>query len=142
MVAGLGALVVVLSIAGLALVLAASRSESGFAEGLAILVFGVHALGGFVVLAVGLLVPQSDESGLRFSARQRLLLAYGAAAPVVAVLSVPIGARLLPPLAPDVHSLLVAGLVVLVLSGPAAVVLALGLRFRARLVPARVAGSG
>ena len=33
-------------------------SESGFAEGLAVIVFGLYTLVGFIILAAGLLIPQ------------------------------------------------------------------------------------
>ena len=96
------------------------QSDSGFAEGLAIVVFGLYVLAGFVVLAVGLLIPQCGNEGIRFSPRQRKLLVYGAIAPVVSVLLILIGATIAPPLAESVNFVLVAVLVGLILSGPLA----------------------
>ena len=134
--AGLGTLLILVSLVVFAAVFAVmTRSESGFAEGLAILVFGLYVLIGFVVLASGLLIPQRDDSGIRFSSRQRTLLAYGAAAPIVAVLAVPIGATLAPALPGPVHSALVAGLVVLLVSGPCATLVAIGSTLRERRTP-------
>lgn len=130
----LGTLLVLGSLVWFALVFTAmSPSESGFAEGLAIVVFGLYVLVGFVVLAAGLWIPQREDDGIQFSPRQRTLLAYGAVAPVVSVLGIPIGATIAPPLTEPVLSILVAGLVALVLSGPLATLLAVGLKFRSRI---------
>ena len=132
-VAGLGTLLILGSLVVFAAVFAVmARSESGFAEGLAILVFGLYVLVGFVVLASGLLIPQRDDSGIRFSSRQRTLLAYGAVAPIVAVLAVPIGASLAPPLSAPVISGLVVGLVGFLLSGPLATLYVVGSTLRDR----------
>lgn len=135
-VAGLGTLVILGSLVGFAMTFATmSRSPSGFAEGLAIIVFGLCALAGFVVLAAGLSIPQHDGSGVRFSPRQRKLLGYGVVAPIVGVLSVPIGATLLPPLSEPILSVLVGGVVGLLVSGPLATLLAVVLKLRERLSP-------
>lgn len=129
--ATLGVLVILGSLVAFAITLSAmTLSESGFAEGLAILVYGVYVLVGFVVLAVGLLIPQNDGDGIQFSPRQRKLLGYGAVAPVASVLAIPIGATVVPPLAGSVHSLLVSGLVGLFLSGPLATMLAVWSKLR------------
>lgn len=130
-IATLGAIVILGTLVWLAAFFAFTpRSESGFAEGLAVVVFGLYALAGFVVLAVGLLIPQRDDDGIHFSARQRKLLAYGAVAPVVSVLAVPVGSAIAPPLTQPVISILVAGLVVLILSGPFATLIAVGSKLR------------
>ncbi|MFP9193128.1 hypothetical protein ACLI4Q_15930 [Natrialbaceae archaeon A-CW1-1] len=93
------------------------QSDSGFAEGLAIVVFGLYVLAGFVVLAIGLLIPQRGNDGIRISPRQRKLLAYGAIAPVMSVLLIPLGAIVAPPLTEPVNSVLVTVIVGLILSG-------------------------
>lgn len=105
-------------------------SESGFAEGLIFIVYGLYALAGFVVLAVGLLIPQGDGQGIHFTRMQRGLLGYGIIAPLVSVLSIPIGSTILPPLPGSVTSLLVIGLVGMLLSGPLAILLSVGLKLR------------
>ena len=105
-------------------------SESGFAEGLVFIVYGVYALAGFVILAVGLLIPQRGDDGIHFTRTQRRLLAYGVVAPIVSVLAIPIGATVLPPLSDGATSLLVMGLIALILSGPLAILLAVGTKLR------------
>lgn len=125
-VASLGVVIILWALYGVVRFLFVPRSDSGFVEGLAILFFGVYALGGFIVLAVGLLIPQHDESGITVSPRQRKLLAYGVIAPIVSAIVVPIGATILPPLPDPVLSVLVVGVAVLVLSGPLAVLVTLG----------------
>lgn len=120
-IAALGTIVILGSLARFTTIFVAMpQSDSGFAEGLAIVVFGVYVLAGFVVLAVGLLIPQRGNDGIRFSPRQRKLLAYGAIVPVVSVLLIPIGATVAPPIMEPVNSVLVAVLVGLILSGPLA----------------------
>lgn len=120
-ITALGTIVILGSfVAFAAIFVAMPQSDSGFAEGLAIVVFGLYVLVGFVVVAVGLLVPQRDDDGIRFSPGHRKLLAYGAIAPVVSVLLVPVGARVAPPLSGPVNSVLVAVLGGLLLSGPLA----------------------
>ena len=120
-IAAIGTIVILGSLARFATIFfAMPQSDSGFAEGLAIVVFGLYVLAGFVVLAVGLLIPQRGNDGIRFSPRQRKLLAYGAIAPVVSFLFIPIGATIAPPLAEPVNFALVAVLVGLILSGPLA----------------------
>lgn len=132
-VATLGAVVILWGLYGFTTVLSMPRSESGFAEGLAILFYGLYVLCGFVVLSAGLLIPQHDRGGIRFSARQRWLLAYGVVAPIVSVLAVPIGATLLPPLTEPVSSVLVAVVAGLALSGPLATLAVLGSTLRSRV---------
>ncbi|SEG71594.1 hypothetical protein [Halobellus limi] len=124
----LGMVVIIWGVFGLATSVSLPRSDSGFAEGLGIIFYGVYVLGGFVVLAAGLLVPQRDDSGIRFSAHQRKLLAYGVVAPIVSVLVIPIGATVSPPLTEPVIDVLVAVLAALILSGPLATMTALGLK--------------
>ncbi|RQG92285.1 hypothetical protein EA473_17445 [Natrarchaeobius chitinivorans] len=120
-IAAVGTIVILGSVAWFATIFfAMPQSDSGFAEGLAIVVFGLYVLAGFVVLAVGLLIPQRGNDGIRFAPRQRKLLAYGAIAPVVSVLLIPIGATIAPPFAEEVNFVLVAVLVGLILSGPLA----------------------
>ena len=132
-VATLGTIVILWGLYGFTTIPSIPRSESGFAEGLAILFYGVYVLGGFVVLSAGLLIPQRDGSGIQFSAQQRKLLAYGVVAPIVSVLAIPIGAALLPPLAEPVISVLVVVVSVVVVSGPLATLVALGLVVRSRI---------
>ena len=124
-VVALGSLVV-----GTVVLAVVTLSGDAFAGGLVILVFGVYALAGFLVLAVGLWIPQREREGIRFSPRQRRLLAYGAVAPIAGVLAVPIGATVLPPLPGTVYSVLVAGLVGLLLSGPVATLFVVGSKLR------------
>lgn len=100
-------------------------SESGFAEGLVFIVFGLYALIGFVVAAIGLLIPQREGSGIHFSRRQRLLLTYGILAPIVSVLAIPLGSIFVPPVSEIMTSILVYGLVALLISGPLATILAM-----------------
>ncbi|AUX09884.1 hypothetical protein AArcSl_2260 [Halalkaliarchaeum desulfuricum] len=126
-VATLGTIVILWGLYGFTTIPSMPRGESGFAEGLAILFYGVYVLGGFVVLSVGLLIPQRDGSGIQFSAQQRKLLAYGVVAPIVTVLTIPVGATLLPPLVAPVISVLVIVVAVLIVSGPLATLVALGL---------------
>lgn len=125
-------LLVILSSIGIATIMLTRMppSESGFAEGLVFLVFGLYTLVGFIVFAVGLLIPQRDADGIHFTQTQRRLLGYGVIAPLVSVLSIPVGATVLPPLPLGVNSLLVGGLVGLLLSGPLAIILAVGLKLR------------
>lgn len=108
------------------------RSESGFAEGLAIMLFGLYVLVGFVVLAIGLLIPQSDTTGIQFSSRQRKLLLYGALAPIVSVISIPIAAMLAPPVSSTATTAFVVLVVGFLVSGPLATLLTLGLKLRER----------
>lgn len=131
-IATLGTVVILWGLYGFTTILSMPRSESGFAEGLAILFYGVYVLGGFVVLSTGLLIPQHDDSGIQFSTRQRQLLAYGVFAPIVSGLAVPIGATLLLPRTEPVVSVLVAVLAVLLVSGPLATLVALRLMLRSR----------
>lgn len=130
-IAVLGAVVILGSLVSVAITFAAmSPSDSGFAEGLAIMVFGLYVLAGFVILAIGLRIPQREGEGIQFSRRQRTLLAYGAVAPVVSVLLIPIGAAIAPPLAEPLVSVVVAALAGLILSGPIATLAALGLKIK------------
>lgn len=135
--AGLGSIIILGSL-GLFMIMFAGMpaSESGFAEGLAIIIFGVYVLAGFVILAIGLLIPQLD-GGIQFSARQRKLLLYGAVAPIVSVLLVPVGATLAPPLSDPVQTAAVTVLIGAILSGPLATLTAIGLKLNARLRHAR-----
>lgn len=107
------------------------QSESGFAEGLAIILGGLYFLAGFVLLAVGLVIPQREGEGIRFSSQQRRLLKIGVLAPIAGVLAIPIGATLVPPVPWLVHSVLVAGLVGLLISGPIATIVAIGRKLHA-----------
>lgn len=105
---------------------------SGFAGGLAILFFGVHALAGFVLLAAGLLIPQSGDAGFRFSSNQRRLLGYGVVAPIASVLVVLVGTQIVPPLSEPMLTIAVGLLAVLLLSGPIATLSAIVLKLRSR----------
>ena len=130
-IAALGALIILGSTLVFGLIFAVmSRSESGFAEGLALIVGGFWILVGFIVLSVGLWIPQREGEGIRLSRIQRTCFLYGVLAPVIAILSIPIGARLLPPLEADAISILVTGLALLIISGPLATVVGIGLKLR------------
>ncbi|TYT61249.1 hypothetical protein [Natrialba swarupiae] len=126
-IAALGAIVILGSLVWFAAIFVTMpKSDSGFAEGLAIGVGGLYVVAGFVVLSVGLLIPQHGTGGIRFSRGQRTRLAYGAIAPIVSVLLVPIGATVAPPLTAPVTSVLVAVLGGLLLSGPLATLSVVG----------------
>ncbi len=134
-VSSLGLLVILGSLVVFAILFGSMpRSESGFAEGLAIVLFGLYVLVGFVVLAAGLLIPQSDASGIQFSSRQRTLLIYGALAPIVSVISIPNVSMFAPPISPTVTTVLVISLAVFLVSGPLATLLVLGLKLRERWI--------
>lgn len=105
-----------------------SRGESGFAEGLVLLLGGLYVLFGFVVLAGALAIPQRQGEGIHFTRRQRAGLIYGTIAPIASVLAIPVGATLLPPLPAPVHTALVAVVIVFVLSGPIVTLLVLARR--------------
>lgn len=131
--AGIGALVIVWSLFQFVTIYASMpRSESGFAEGLTIIVFGLYTLLGFEILTIGLLIPQRGGRGLHFTSRERKLLVYGAIAPIVGILSIPVGSTLLPPLSSAVTSILVIVEGIVLLSGPIATVVAIGSRVRSR----------
>jgi uncharacterized membrane protein len=130
--AALGTVVIVWGLYGLATASSMPGSDSGFAEGLAIVFYGVYVLGGFVVLGAGLLVPQRGDRGIQFSARLRRLLKYGVVAPLASALVILIAGTFSPPLTEPVLSVLVAVLAALVLSGPVATLAALGLKLRSR----------
>lgn len=106
--------------------------EDEFASGLAVLLFGVHALGGFVLLSVGLLVPLPANVGIHFTAGQRKLLIWGAVGPLLTVLGYLIGITVLPPLSGLVHTATLGLFVVMVLSGPLATLVAIGVKLRSR----------
>jgi hypothetical protein len=108
-------------------------SDSGFAEGLAIMLFGLYMLAGFVVLAAGLWIPQREDDGIQFSPRQRTLLAYGAVTPVVSILAIPIGITIAPPLSTPVNTALVALLVGMIISGPLATAVVVAMKLRSAL---------
>ena len=130
-IAVLGAVVILGSFVSFAITFVAmSPSTSGFAEGLAIVVFGLYVLIGFVALALGLWIPQREGEGMQFTAQQRRLLAYGGVAPIVSVLLVPVGATIAPPLAEPLISVVVAALAILILSGPVATLAAIGLKIK------------
>lgn len=44
-----------------------STSESGFTGGLVIIVYGLYTLAGFVIMSVGLLIPQRTDDGIHFT---------------------------------------------------------------------------
>lgn len=115
----------------------APASESGFAEGLAIVVFGSYALLGFVLLAAGLAIPQREGSGIHFSTRQRRLLAYGAVAPTVGVLAALVGAAIAPPLPGPIVTAVLALLGAVVLGGPLATLFVVCSKLRGAIARAR-----
>lgn len=132
-IAAIGAAVILWGLAQFAFVFGTMpRSESGFAEGLAIVVFGLYVLVGFILLSLGLLFPQQEGDGIQFSQFQRRLLAYGAVAPIVGVVLVPIGATFAPPILEPLTSLFVVVVVALLVSGPLATLVAIGGKLRDR----------
>lgn len=128
--AAVGGAIAVLGLAGMVIV--PVLLEDGFASGLAILFFGVHALGGFVLLSTGLLVSQPEHVGVHFTAGQRKLLIWGAVGPLLSVLGYLVGIAVLPPLRGLVHTATIGLFVVFLLSGPFATLVAIGLQFRSR----------
>lgn len=126
-VATLGVVILAWGIYGLVFVFGSMpRSESGFAEGLALIIYGMYMIAGFVLVAAGLLVPQRAESGIQFRPRERTLLRYGVVAPIVGVLLVGIWAQfgsVAGTVGSAVLGLLVLGIVV---SGAIATLLAIG----------------
>ena len=130
-IAVLGTVVILGSLVSFAITFVAmSPSNSGFAGGLAIMVFGLYVLIGFIMLAIGLWIPQREGEGIQFSSQQRTLLAYGAVAPIVSVLLIPTGARIAPTLTEPLISVVVAVLAGLVLSGPIATLAAIGSKIK------------
>ncbi len=97
----------------------------GFVGGIAILYFGVHALGGSMILAIGLLIPQAPHRGIHLSTWERRFVVWGVIGPIMSVTSYFVGITLVPPISPGIHSILVALLVVMTLSGPIAVIAAI-----------------
>lgn len=129
--AALGTLVLLWGLYGLIFVFGTMpQSESGFAEGLALIIFGLSTLAGFVILSAGLLIPQGDASGIQFTPRQRKLLGYGVIAPIVSVVLVPVWIQLGSPLPEPVEMVGVAVLLVLLVSGPIATLFAIGSKLR------------
>lgn len=105
-------------------------TEDGFASGLAILFFAVHAFGGFVLLSVGLLIPQPTNVGIHFTAGQRRLLSWGAIGPTVSVLGYLIGIDVFPNLSGLAQTTTVGLFAMMLLSGPVATLVAIGLKLR------------
>ena len=129
--AALGAIIVLASIVTFgAIVSSMSPSESGFAEGLAIVLFGLYVIAGFVILAGGLLIPQRETHGIQFTSRQRTLLVYGLLAPIIGVVLVLLATTFAPPLLDPLRPLLVVGLIGFLCSGPLATLVAIGLKIR------------
>lgn len=119
-----GALVALWGFAGLLFVFPTMpQSESGFAEGLALIIFGLYFLGGFVILSLGLLIPQTETSGIQFTTRQRKLLGYGATAPIVGILAVPVVVQLVAPYFEPIQSVLFVGVLGFIFTGPLATVI-------------------
>lgn len=132
-IAAVGTLLILWGVFGLALVFPfMSQSESGFAEGLALILFGLSFLGGFVTLSVGLLIPQTGTGGAQFTSRQRKLFAYGVVAPVAGILTIPVVIQLAPAFAEPVRPILVGMLVAFALTGPLATLYAIVTKFRSR----------
>lgn len=130
-VAGLGALILLWGLFGLVFVFGTMpRSESGFAEGLALILFGLFFLAGFVVLSLGLLVPQREDSGLQFNGRQRRLLGYGVVAPIVGLVAVPLTIQLAPASLDSIQMIVVGTLVGFALTGPLATLVVVGSKIR------------
>ena len=128
-VAALGGAGIVVGIGWILLVVVAfPRTESGFTGGLALLVGGVHLFAGFAVLSAGLSIPQRTGEGVQFSRRQRLALVYGAVAPVGAILAIPIGSSVLPPVSGATQTALVGLLAIVLLSGPVVTLTVIGHR--------------
>lgn len=82
-IAGVGALVLVLSVATLLMIPPSPPESEGFVRGLAYIALYVIAWGGFVLFALGLAIPPgSDGFGIRFTRAQRALFAVAALAAV------------------------------------------------------------
>lgn len=128
--AAVGGAVAALGLGGMATV--PFLIEDRFASGLAILFFAVHALGGFVLLSIGLLIPQPRNVGIHFTADQRKLLLWGAIGPILSVLGYLIGINVLPSLSGLAQTATVGLFVVILLSGPVATLVAIGLKLRSR----------
>lgn len=126
-VAALGTVVLLWGVYGLVFVFGTMpRSESGFAEGLALIIYGLYTLAGFTVLSGGLLIPQREGSGIQFSPRQRRLLGYAVIAPVASLIAIPVWAQLGSALGDIGELVLGVGILVLLASGPLATLLAVG----------------
>lgn len=127
----LGMLVLLWGVFGLLVVLPSMpRSESGFAEGLAFILYGLYFLGGSVILGLGLLIPQRGGTGIPFSRRQRRLLSYGVLAPVAGLVAIPIVIQLAPAALEPVQPALLLGLLLFALTGPLATLVVLASKLR------------
>lgn len=132
-ISAVGTLLILWGLFGLALVFPSMpQSGSGFAEGLALILFGLSVLGGFVTLSVGLLIPQNETGGVQFTSRQRRLLAYGVVAPVTGVLAIPVVLQLAPAFVEPVRPILVGALVAFALTGPLATLSTIVTKVRSR----------
>ena len=127
----LGTVAMLWGVFGLLVVLPSMpRSESGFAEGLAFILYGLYFLGGFVILALGLLIPQRHGTGIHFSRRQRRLLSYGVLAPVAGVVAIPLVIQLAPAALEPVQPAVLVGLMLFALTGPLATLVVLASKLR------------
>lgn len=127
----LGTLVLLWGLFGLVVVLPSMpRSESGFAEGVAFILYGLYFLGGSVILALGLLIPQRDDSGVQFTRRQRRVLFYGVLAPVAGVVAIPLAIQFAPAALESVQPALLLGLLLFALTGPLATLVVLASKLR------------
>ena len=132
-IAVFGTLVALWGVAGLLFVFPTMpQSESGFAEGLALIIFGLYFVGGFVILSLGLLIPQTETSGIQFTARQRKLLGSGATAPIVGILAIPVVVQLVAPYFEPIQSVLFVGVLGFILTGPLATVIVIATKIRSR----------
>ena len=77
-VAGLGLLVVAVSLTQLQAIPEPPPGSDGFVEGLATFFLGLLALGGFVVSSLGFAIPPGEGYGVRFGRWQRRLFVAAA----------------------------------------------------------------
>lgn len=130
-VAILGALVALWGVYGLVVVLPGMpTSESGFAEGLALILYGLYFFVGFVVLALGLLIPEPGRGGIEFSHRQRRYLAYGILAPVAGLAAIPVLAQLGPAILEPFEAGFIVGFILFALTGPLATLYVIATKVR------------
>ena len=127
----IGGVIAIISAGWVAFMLAVMpRSESGFAEGLAVIFGGIGFLIGSVILAFGLWLPQTSGSGIQFTARQRWLLMYGFVVPIAGVIAIPVIAITVPPLPETIGMAGRLAVLGIILSGPAATIGVIGWKFR------------
>lgn len=121
-----GSILIITGLLGLAYMLVISDLGT-FVGGLAILYFSPYVFAGFVLLSLGLILPQKAEEGIHVNRFQRKLLIWGIIAPVIGFLSIPVGSIVLPPLPPVVLAVLIGGIFGILVSGPLATLTVVGM---------------